>query len=203
MVFDDQEYPIMLRGLPRDASFWQFLFSVDQNLAATSRKAGCACGGRLHCANYPRKPRGAEPLPEPYQHRLSFCCERDGCRKRVTPPSVRFLGRKVYLGAVVILVAAMRQGSSPHRVAELSRLFGADRRTIVRWQVFWRDHVPQTPFWKVARGRLLPAVAIAPLPQTLLEAFVGDDDDHDGWHRLLFFLSPITITGGLVIEVSR
>lgn len=193
----------MLRGLPCDTSFWQFLFSVDQDLAVTARKTGCTCGGRLHCANYPRKPRGAEPLPEPYQRRLSFCCERDGCRKRVTPPSVRFLGRQVYLGAVVILVAAMRQGPSPRRVAELSRLFGADRRTIVRWQAFWRDHVPQTPFWKVARGRLLPAVAIAPLPQTLLETFVRHDDDHDGWRRLLLFLSPITITGGLIIEVSR
>jgi hypothetical protein len=49
----------------------------------------------------------------------------------------------------------------------------------------------------------LPAVAIASLPQTLLEAFVHHDDDHDGWRRLLVFLSPITITGGLVIEVSR
>lgn len=193
----------MLRGLPRDTNFWQFLFAVDHDLAGTARKTGCACGGRLHCANYPRKPRGAEPLPEPYQRRLSFCCDRDGCRKRVTPPSVRFLGRKVYLGAVVILVAAMRQGPSPRRVAELSKLFGADRRTIARWQVFWRDHVPQTPFWKVARGRLLPAVAIAPLPQTLLATFVRHDDDHDGWRRLLFFLSPITITGGLIIEVSR
>ena len=192
----------MLCGLPRDASFWQFLFSVDQDLATTARKKGCACGGRLHCANYPRKPRGAEPLPESCRRRLSFCCGREGCRKRSTPPSVRFLGRKVYLGAVVILVAAMRQGPSPRRVAELGKLFGADRRTIVRWQVFWRNHVPQTPFWKVARGRLLPAVATATLPQTLLEAFVHHDDDHDGWHRLLVFLSPITISGGLVIEVS-
>lgn len=193
----------MLCGLSRDASFWQFLFSIDQDLAGTARRAGCACGGRLHCANYPRKPRGAEPLPESYRRRLSFCCGREGCRKRITPPSVRFLGRKVYLGAVVILVAAMRQGPSPRRVAELGKLFGADRRTVVRWQVFWRNHVPQTPFWKVARGRLLPAVAIATLPQTLLEAFVQHDDDHDGWRRLLVFLSPITITGGLVIEVSR
>lgn len=192
----------MLCGLPRDASFWQFLFSVDQDLAATARKVGCTCGGRLHCANYPRKPRGAEPLPEPYRRRLSFCCGREGCRKRITPPSVRFLGRKVYLGAVVILVAAMRQGPSPRRVAELGRLFGADRRTVMRWQLFWRNRVPQTPFWKVARGRLLPAVAIAALPQTLLETFVHHDDDHDGWRRLLVFLSPITITGGLIIEIS-
>jgi len=191
----------MLRDLPRDASFWRFLFSIDQDLAETARTNACSCGGRLHCANYPRKPRGAEHLPKSYDRRLSFCCERDGCRKRVTPPSVRFLGRKVYLGAVVIVVAAMRQGPSPRRVAELSRIFGADRRTIARWQVFWREHVPQTPFWKVARGRLLPTVDVALLPRSLTEAFVHGDDDQQGWRKLLLFLSPMTITGGLKIEL--
>ena len=59
---------------------------------------------------------------------------------------MRFLGRKVYLHDVVILVAAMRQGPSPRRVRELSQLFGADRRTIARWQLFWREHLPRTPF---------------------------------------------------------
>jgi hypothetical protein len=192
----------MYHGLPRDASFWLFLFSVDQDLAETARKEGCPCGGCLHRANYPRKPRGGpEDLPEQYRRRLSFCCDRDGCRKRVTPPSVRFLGRKVYLGAVVVLVAAMRQGPNPRRVRELSALFDADRRTIARWQVFWREHFPQTPFWKVARGRLVPAVEIVSLPRSILEAFVRADDDHQGWARLLRCLSPITLTRGLVIEV--
>lgn len=194
----------MLQGLPRDASFWLFLFSIDQDLAETTRKGACPCGGRLHCANYSRKPRGGpDKLPEAYRQRLSFCCARDGCRKRVTPPSVRFLGRKVYLGAVVVLVSAMRQGPSPRRIRELSRLFGADRRTIIRWQVFWREHFPQTPFWKVARGRLVPAVEIVTLPLSLIEAFVQSDDDHQGWGKLLRFLSPITIAGGLRVEVAR
>lgn len=194
---------MMLRDLPRDASFWQFLFSVDQDLAETARKNSCSCGGRLHCANYPRKPRGIEQLPEQYGYRLSFCCDREGCRKRVTPPSLRFLGPKVYLGAVVILVAAMRQGPSPRRVAELSRLFGADRRTISRWQVLWYEQFPRTPFWKVARGRLVPTVDVTILPRSLLEAFVHRDDDQHGWRKLLLFLSPITITGGLRIELSQ
>jgi len=104
---------------------------------------------------------------------------------------------------VVVLAAAMRQGPSPRRVAELSRLFGADRRTIARWQVFWREQFPQTPFWKVARGRLRPVVDVAVLPRALLEAFVHSDDDQQGWRKLLLFLSPITITGGLTIEGSR
>ena len=78
----------------------------------------------------------------------------------MTPPSVRFLGRKVYLGVVVILIIAMRQGPTPRRVRELSSLFGVDKATIARWQAFWRDHVPQTPFWKMARARLVPLVEI-------------------------------------------
>jgi hypothetical protein len=112
---------------------------------------------------------------------------------------VRFLGGKVYLGAVVVLVAAMRQGPSPWRVRELSELFGADRRTIARWRVFWREHFPQTPFWNVARGRFARQT-IAELPRALFEAFIHRSDSREDWRRLLKFLSPITITGGLLIE---
>lgn len=130
---------------------------------------------------------------------MSFCCDRDGCRQRVTPPSVRFLGRKLFLGAVVVLVAAMQQGPSPRRVRELSELFGVDRRTIARWCTFWREHFPQTRFWKVARGRLLPKLSLAVLPRALLEAFVRQADSQEQWGQLLEFLSPITITGGLAI----
>ena len=191
----------MYHDLFRDASFWSFLFDVDQELAATTRKQGCSCGGRLHRANYPRKPRGGcENLPGSYGYRLSFCCDRDGCRKRTTPPSVRFLGRKVYLGAVVILVAAMRQGPSPRRVRELSKVFGADRRTIARWRIFWREHFPQTTFWKANRGRLVPRSDISSLPRALLDAFIHRHDSRDDWKRLLEFLSPITIKGGLLIK---
>jgi hypothetical protein len=182
-------------NLLRDASFWLFLLSVDQDLA---KKAGnaCPCGGRLHRADYPRNPRGGpDDLPEQYRRRLSFCCDRDGCRKRMTPPSVRFLGRRVYLGAVVILVSAMRQGPSPRRVRELSKLFEVDRHTIARWQVFWREQFPQTSFWMVARGRLVPVVQIVSLPRSLLEAFLRNGDPLHGWERLLRFLSPITISG--------
>ena len=195
----------MYHELPPRASLWPFLFTIDRDLAEAARQQGCSCGGRLHQANFPRKPRGEpEPLPEQYGKRLSFCCDRDGCRKRTTPPSVRFLGRKVYLAAVVILVSAMRQGPSPRRIRELSKLCGADRRTIARWQVFWREHFPQTQFWKVARGRVavLGAETTA-LPRSLVDVFVRGPDQQQAWGRLLQFLSPITTRQGLKIEVKR
>jgi hypothetical protein len=217
----------MYHDLPRGGEFWSFLFEIDQDLAETAHKDGCACGGRLDKANYPRKPRGGpDSLPKSYQLRLSFCCSRDGCRKRLTPPSVRFLGRKVYLSVIILIISAMRQGPTPRRVRALSERFGADRRTIARWQVLWREHVPQTPFWKAARARLEPVIKIVTLPYSLLDAFLhsdspgtgqpmGDGDlgsavdpslrcraPDSGWERLLRFLAPITIAGGLATAVS-
>jgi hypothetical protein len=85
--------------------------------------------------------RGQHNRCEIHRRRFSFCCDRDppkADRKRMMPPSVRFLGRMVYLGAMVILIIAMRQGPTPRRVRELSTLFGVDRATIARWQAFWR-----------------------------------------------------------------
>ena len=193
----------MYHDLPRAARFWSVLFAIDQDLAEETRKKACPCGGRLHCANYLRKPRGTPvQLPEHLCLRLSFCCDRDGCRKRVTPPSVRFLGPKVYLGAIVILISAMRQGTTPRRVRELSKRFGADRRTIARWQVVWREHFPQTSFWKSARARLVPVVPIVSLPYSLVEAFLSRHYPCRGWTLLLRFLAPISVPGALRIEVS-
>ena len=193
----------MYHDLPRVARFWSVLFAIDQDLAEETRKKACPCGGRLHSANYLRKPRGTPvQLPESQCLRLSFCCDRDGCRKRTTPPSVRFLGPKVYLGAIVILISAMRQGPTPRRVRELSTRFGADRRTIARWQLFWREHFPQTSFWKIARASLVPIVPIVSLPYSLVDAFLSCHRPSRGWTLLLRFLAPISIPGALRIEVS-
>lgn len=193
----------MYHDLPRSARFWSFLLAVDQDLAEEARKKACPCGGRLHAAHYVRKPRGTpDQLATQERLRFSFCCDRDGCRKRLTPPSVRFLGRKVYLGAIVILISAMRQGPSPRRVRELSVRFGADACTIARWQLFWRDHFPQTPFWKAARALLVSVVEIVSLPHSLVEAFLGQHRPCRGWTLLLRFLAPIAVPGALQIKVA-
>ena len=107
------------------------------------------------------------------------------------------------MGAIVILISAMRHGPTPRRVRELSDRFGVDRRTISRWQVFWREHFPQTRFWKIARARLVPAVEIVSLPYSLVDAFLSRHPRCRGWTNLLRFLAPITITGGLQIEISQ
>src|SRR5271157_4368665 len=67
--------------------------------------------GPLHRSDYDRKPRGAliAPAGEAFVRRFSLCCGREGCRKRATPPSLRFLGRRVYLGAVVLVASMLAQ----------------------------------------------------------------------------------------------
>jgi hypothetical protein len=190
----------MYHASPFNATFWAFLFTIDQDLAEITRRQGCRCGGRLHRANYPRQPRGGpDPPLGTYRTRFSFCCSRDQCRKRATPPSVRFLGRKIYLGAFIVLISAMRHGPTPRRVRQLSTLFDVDRRTIVRWEEFWREHFPQSHFWKVAGARVKLLADVATLPLSLLNAFLlrcDHCDDCDGWGRLLRFLSPITTATG-------
>jgi hypothetical protein len=51
--------------------------------------------------------------------RFSLCCAQDGCRTRDTPSSLRFLGRKVFLGAMVVLISAMQSGLNPVRMKRL------------------------------------------------------------------------------------
>ena len=176
------------------ASFWTFLFLLDRDLAEQARQKGCSCGGVLHGARYPRKPRGGpDGLPDEQRYRFSLCCARDGCRKRTTPPSVRFLGRRVYLGPLVMLVTAMRQGPTPRGARELQSLFGADRATIARWQRFWREIFPGSVFWKVARGRFAAARRIVDLPLDLLAAYRSELRSwRDAVVELARFLSPIT-----------
>ena len=38
---------------------------------------------------------------------------KKGIRKRLTPASLRFLGQRVYLGLIVVLVPVLRHGSEP------------------------------------------------------------------------------------------
>src|SRR5215469_6950990 len=108
----------------------------------------------MHWGNYWRKLRGplARLLPEEYCCRFSLCCARRDCRKRKTPPSLRFLGRKAYLAAMVVLIAAMQHGATAVRVQRLSGMFGVSRRTVARWRTWWPTTFAANPFWRAGVG---------------------------------------------------
>lgn len=162
----------MYQTLLGDSSLYRLLFRIDQHLAAETKAKGCRCGGRLHSARYPRKPRGAPAdVGDDYGYRFSFCCAEEGCRERTTPPSFRFLGRKVFVGAVVVLVTVLRHGPTPRRIAELRELVGVSARAIHRWRSWWQETFVRTPFWKAARGFLRVPIDESSLPLSLLESF--------------------------------
>lgn len=157
-----------------DASFVDVLVEMDRALASALKARGCRiCGAVLDVANYPRKPRGPWALREEDCLFFGLCCRREGCRTRVRPPSVRFMGRYVYLGVAVLLGAALRQGPSPLSTAETSRRLGADRRTLSRWQSWWTESVGSSRTFETARAELMPPPAASGLPQSLLDSFVG------------------------------
>lgn len=180
----------MCHALLGDARLYELLLRFDEELADEARSQGCPCGGRLHSAKYPRKPRGRGAEVEGYGYRFSFCCEREGCRGRVTPPSLRYFGRRVYLGALVVLVTAMVSGLTPRRAAKLRALVGVDRRTVERWRRWWREVLPRTDFWRTTEGRLVPPVAAGALPRGLLERLSGTATER--LMGVLVLLLPLT-----------
>lgn len=172
-----------------DTRLYNYLLAIDRDLAAGARRAGCRrCAGRLDSASYPRKPRGgpAHALGAHDHRRLSFCCAQ--CRKRLTSPSVRFLGRRVYYGAVVVL--ACLKALTAKRVIELRALLGVDRRTLRRWRRWWREQFVRLSWWRLAKARFSPALDQGRLPEALLERFAGAPEPP--LVALLRFLSPIT-----------
>jgi hypothetical protein len=185
----------MYRSLLEDSRLYEILLKCDEDLAAAARAQGCGCGGALHRASYPRKPRGfIAGQPADYDERHSFCCAQDGCRKRVTPPSLRFLGPKVYVSAVVTLVTALRCGPDARRSSELQQLVGVSRRTLERWRLWWQEVFPATPLFRVMRA-WISEVSIAQLPASLLAHFKNGDEMNRLVH-LLDFIKPLTTRSG-------
>jgi hypothetical protein len=175
-----------------DATFHELLLVFDQDIAVTARRERClSCRGVLHSARYRRKPRGRPAgLGEEHDWRFSFCCARDGCRTRRTPPSLRFLGRKVYVAAMVVLIAIMREGATAARMRRLLQLVRVSRRTVERWRRWWHDTFTASSFWRIGRAALMPSVDQDRLPASLLERFAGSAKER--LIALLRFIAPIT-----------
>jgi len=162
----------LYQTLLRDASFYDLLFRLDEDLAESARASGCSCGGRLHQAHYQRKPRGGPAeLSRRTSLRLSYCCSVDGCRRRQTPPSLRFLGRKVFFSVVILLVPVLREGLKGDRLHRLQESFQVSRRTLRRWQRWWREDFGRSPRMTRFQGLCAEPVERDDLPGSLLVVF--------------------------------
>ena len=181
-----------MEQLLQDKRLYDFLEQVDSDSTSQVQSGGCDhCGSVLHRGDFDRKPRGVGP---PWEKRHSLCCSQEGCRKRKTPPSVRFSGRKVYLGVVVVLVSAMMHGANEGRLKRLRQELPIDRRTLKRWRQWWAETFVESAFWKAMRGRFRRPIDPGQMPLGLVEAFGAHQTE--GLVKLMIFLSPITTKSG-------
>lgn len=173
--------------------FFEELTAIDAAILARAAQEACRfCGGPLHRGDYARKPRGGlvAVAAETFARRFSLCCGREGCRCRATPPSVRFLGRRVYVGAIVIVASVVALVQAIASAA--TRATGVPARTTRRWLRWWRGPFVETPVFVEISGRLVPAVERRSLPTSILERLLGPATARV--QSLLAWLAPITTT---------
>ena len=132
---------------------------------------------RLVVAQRPRLPRSAVPS-----------VLREARRRGAT---VQRVPRRVYLGAIVVLVTALRHGAGAVRVAKLREWFGVTWPTLARWRAWWTETFPMTDFWRSVGARFSPPVTTAMLPESLRQRF-AQAEESDSLIAVLRFLAPIT-----------
>jgi len=164
----------MLPELLQRTNLFHLLHRIDIDLADQQQKAGCPyCGGPLHYSNYRRQPRGGPDLPEDLDKRLSLCCGKENCRRRTLPKSTLFMDRRVYFRVVILIVTTLNQ-KNPQKYSKnmLSKMLGADRKSINRWLTYFSEIFPQTKLWRAVRGRFSSTVGNNNLPSPLVEYYL-------------------------------
>ena len=213
-----------------NTSHWVNLFFIDLLAAIEVHSKPCPkCGGKLDWANFKRKPRGG---PESIDHlkiedfktiidksdvpswflstepsllikvRMSLCCRKEGCRKRVTPPSSRFLGRKVYLELTIVMAVTRGEITLESEYLHVILAYFIQLnliiavRTLKRWLQFWQNKFLKSKFWTIERGNFIPPINEQKLVSSLVQCFKKINESC--WWAittaLLKFLSPITET---------
>ncbi|WP_228853789.1 hypothetical protein [Desulfomarina profundi] len=160
----------MIPELLQSTNLFKLLHHIDIDLADQQHKAGCPyCGSPQHYSNYQRQPRGGPDLPEEYSVRFSLCCSKENCRRRTLPKSTLFMDRRVYFRVVILIVTTLNQ-SKPQEYSKnmVSKMLGADRKTISKWLTYFREIFPKSQLWQTIRGSIHPAVTNHTLPGSLV-----------------------------------
>ena len=185
-------------------TFISTLIDLDAREASRFKLKGCSepdCPGKLHVANYKRKPKGfgGEKIPG-LDQRLSFCCSEEGCRKRHTPASVCFLGRRVYLGVVVVLACALEQGLTAFREKQLAGL-NISRQVLHAWITWWREVFTKTNLWKTLKANFI-SIPVSNIPLDPMTALAGEtlSEQLIAW---LTQLKPISMTPMMRVRVEK
>ena len=169
----------MYQSLLKDSTFIaNELLEIDQRIAKNTQNGDCLiCRSPLHVANFPRKVRsGAFDFGTEHDIRFSFCCAK--CRKRHTPPSLRFFGRCIYTSAVVIAFALIF-AVIEKKLSLIAKMLGPNRRTLKRWH----EKLENLPKTKI--GRLLQARFCEPVTTDTLAQFIINGPSSEMAARLI------------------
>jgi hypothetical protein len=183
----------MFEHIELGSEFFEGLVAIDTEIVSRAAEEACRfCGGRLHRGDYDRKPRGGlvAQAAETFSRRFSLCCGSDGCRRRATPPSVRFLGRRVYVAAAVIVASVLALVATT--AGAIRDATGIAARTTRRWLRWWRGPFLATSVFIELAGRMVPAVSHRSMPASLLERLAGPPKSRLRW--MLASLAPLTTT---------
>jgi len=102
------------------------------------------------------------------------------------------LGRKVYVGALVVIASAVGRQMQLTGAGAPRRVQGVPVRTVRRWLGWWSTAFVLHRLWSEARALFATPVAEALLPVSLLERF--GKPTGTTLTRVLAFISPITTT---------
>jgi hypothetical protein len=150
----------------------------------------------MNWANYPRKPRGVPPEAAKYfEKRFGHCCSTAECRKRRTPPSVRFLGRRVYVAIFIIIIFSVASHELYQKLIITTAANSFSKWTLDRWVIWWDCVIPISRVWKKISGQLNSNVDNQFLPLFLIEQFLASNEGitDKAMLSLLEFLSPMAV----------
>ena len=190
----------MMMGVGVEDKFHAGLLAIDEAAARVVQGWGCrkvGCGGRLDVANYPRKVRGLGEVASAagrYDSRLSLCCSARGCRRRATPPSVRFLGRFVYGMRVMVAWAALR-GVASRAAPAVASTSVPSRQTTRGWESYWGRVRQDASVTLLVAALVVSSGAVAPnVVVALMSAAHGTEAERAvTTHRLLAPLTTATV----------
>jgi hypothetical protein len=100
---------------------------------------------------------------------------------------VRFLGRRVYLGAVVIVASIV--GLAARAAGEIRQRTGVPARTTRRWLGWWQGAFLDTEVWVRLRAQLLGA-EVERVPASIVERLPGTWTERV--LEMLSWLAPLT-----------
>lgn len=172
------------------SEFFERLLKLDAEIAEEVRRGRCpVCGGPLHRGDYVRKPRPARgmAISDAHARRFSLCCGREGCRRRATPPSLRFLGRRVYVEAAVVAACVIARAMA--RARAIWAATGVPARTVRRWRSWWSGPFTSTAVFAQLSARFV-VLDPATLPSALLKH--GTVSVPEGLALIATWLAPIT-----------